>query len=56
MPLDADESDKTNSLILTTLEERVAQRNQINADRMRKGNESATEMFARDLIVHLRFH
>jgi len=51
--LDADESDETEALILTALEERVAQRNQINADRMRRGNTLATKVFARDSIVSL---
>jgi hypothetical protein len=32
--LDADESDETDALILTALEERVAQRNKTNAERM----------------------
>lgn len=38
---------------MSALEERVAQRNQINADRMPRGNASSTTAFARDSIVSL---
>ena len=52
--LDADESDETEALILTAIEERVAQRNKINADRMRVGSVVlAKDIFARDSMVSL---
>jgi hypothetical protein len=52
--LDADESEETEALILTAIEERVAQRNKINADKMRKGGAIlASEVFARNAIVSL---
>jgi hypothetical protein len=52
--LDADESAETEALILTAIEERVAQRNKINADRMRVGSAVlARDIFTRDSMVSL---
>ena len=52
--MNADESKETEALILTAIEERVAQRNKINADKMRVGNTiSADQVFDRGAIVSL---
>jgi hypothetical protein len=53
-PLNADESEETEALILTAIEERVRVRNERNAALMRVGNPVlATEVFDRGSIVSL---
>jgi hypothetical protein len=51
---DADDDEETANLILTAIKGRVAQRNKVNADRMRAGNAvPADQIFARNAIVTL---
>jgi hypothetical protein len=53
-PLNADESDETEALILTAIEERVRERNKVNAERIRVGNTvSAARVFDRNSVVSL---
>jgi hypothetical protein len=51
---DANDDKETANLILTAIKGRVAQRNKVNADRMRVGNTvPADPIFARNAIVTL---
>jgi hypothetical protein len=53
-PVNSEESEETEALILTAIEERVRARNQQNAERMRRGAAVPTaEIFARGAIVSL---